>query len=56
MAISEPNLESKGEPIGAMDMLIAAQAIASDLILVTNNEKEYKKVEGLRIENWSKGK
>jgi tRNA(fMet)-specific endonuclease VapC len=50
------NLESKGEPIGAMDMLIAAQAIGSDLILVTNNEKEYKKVEGLRIENWSKGR
>jgi tRNA(fMet)-specific endonuclease VapC len=49
-------LERKGEPIGAMDMLIAAQAVASELILVTNNEKEYKKVEGLRIENWSKGK
>jgi tRNA(fMet)-specific endonuclease VapC len=50
------NLESRGEPIGAMDMLIAAQAIASDLILVTNNENEFKKVKGLRIENWSKDK
>ena len=42
------NLEGRGEPIGAMDMLIAAQAIASDLILVTNNENEFKKVEGAK--------
>lgn len=47
-------LESKGEPIGPMDMLIAAQAIAHNLILVTNNAREFKKIEGLRIENWSK--
>jgi tRNA(fMet)-specific endonuclease VapC len=35
-------------------MLIAAQAKALNLIVVTNNEKEFKRVEGLRIENWCK--
>ena len=35
-----------------MDMLIAAQALSRDLILVTNNEREFKKVEGLSFENW----
>jgi tRNA(fMet)-specific endonuclease VapC len=45
-------LEHKGKLIGAMDMLIAAQALSRDLILVTNNEREFKKVEGLSVENW----
>jgi tRNA(fMet)-specific endonuclease VapC len=45
-------LEQKGKLIGAMDMLIAAQALSRDLILVTNNEREFKKVEGLSVENW----
>lgn len=45
-------LEQKGKLIGAMDMLIAAQALNRDLILVTNNEREFKKVEGLSVENW----
>jgi tRNA(fMet)-specific endonuclease VapC len=45
-------LELKGRPIGAMDMLIAAQALSRDLILVTNNEKEFGRVEGLKVENW----
>ena len=45
-------LESKGKPIGSMDLLIAAQARSRDLILVTNNEKEFKRVEGLKVENW----
>ncbi|MEW6194468.1 MAG: type II toxin-antitoxin system VapC family toxin [Bacteroidota bacterium] len=45
-------LEQKGKLIGAMDMLIAAQALSRDLILVTNNEREFKKVEELAIENW----
>lgn len=46
------NLEVKGKLIGAMDMLIAAQAKSNNLILVTNNEKEFKRIEGLKIENW----
>ena len=45
-------LEASGKPIGAMDLLLAAQARAHDLVLVTNNEKEFRRVEGLRIENW----
>jgi tRNA(fMet)-specific endonuclease VapC len=45
-------LEQKGKLIGAMDMLIAAQALSRDLILVTNNEREFKKIEGLSFENW----
>ena len=45
-------LEQKGKLIGAMDMLIAAQALSRDLILVTNNEREFKKIEGLSVENW----
>ena len=46
------DLQSKGQVIGNMDMLIAAQAIANDLILVTNNIKEFERVENLPLENW----
>jgi tRNA(fMet)-specific endonuclease VapC len=49
------DLEAKGKPIGPMDMLIAAQAKAHDLILVTNNEREFRRIEGLRIVNWVAG-
>jgi len=45
-------LEQKGKLIGAMDMLIAAQALSRDLILVTNNGREFKKIEELSTENW----
>jgi tRNA(fMet)-specific endonuclease VapC len=48
------SLESKGKPIGPMDLLLAAQARSHGLILVTNNEREFKRVEGLRIENWTR--
>ncbi|MFZ0454920.1 MAG: type II toxin-antitoxin system VapC family toxin [Ignavibacteriaceae bacterium] len=47
-------LEKKGFPIGAMDLLIASQALSRDLILVTNNEREFKRIKGIRIENWVK--
>jgi len=46
------SLESKGMPIGPMDMLLAAQARSRNLILVTNNEKEFQRIDGLQIENW----
>ena len=52
--IIRADLERKGKVIGAMDMLIAAQAKSLNLILVTNNEKEFNRVPGLRIENWVK--
>ena len=45
-------LEKKGNIIGSNDLLIAAHALSLNLILVTNNEKEFKRVDGLRIENW----
>lgn len=45
-------LENKGEMIGPYDILIASQAIAKDLVLVTNNEKEFKRIKELKIENW----
>ena len=48
------SLVARGKPIGSMDMLLAAQAMSRDLILVTNNEKEFHRVEGLKLENWAK--
>lgn len=47
-------LEAAGKPIGANDLLIAAQALALDMVLVTNNEREFGRVHGLRVENWLK--
>lgn len=46
-------LESKGKPIGPLDTLIAAQAVARELTLVTNNEREFSRVPGLHVENWA---
>jgi tRNA(fMet)-specific endonuclease VapC len=46
-------LESKGEVIGTHDLWIAAHALASGLILVTNNETEFRRVRGLKIQNWT---
>jgi tRNA(fMet)-specific endonuclease VapC len=48
------DLEKKGRIIGPMDLLIAGQAKSKKLILVTNNIKEFERVEGLKIENWGK--
>jgi len=45
-------LRKKGTPIGTMDMLIAAHARAEGLVLVTNNTREFERVEHLKIENW----
>jgi tRNA(fMet)-specific endonuclease VapC len=45
-------LEKTGRAIGAMDLLIAAHALSLGVQLVTNNEKEFKRVPGLRVENW----
>lgn len=46
------SLEKRGEVIGGNDLLIAAHALSLDWTLVTNNEKEFRRVEGLRVENW----
>ena len=45
-------LEKAGRPIGANDLLIAAQALALGYTIVTDNEKEFAHVEDLRRENW----
>ena len=47
-------LEKKGTMIGVFDLQIASIAIANDMTLVTNNEKEYARVSGIKIENWTK--
>ena len=50
--IIRTDLERKGTIIGSMDLLIAAHVKSIGFILVTNNEKEFNRVEGLKIENW----
>lgn len=46
-------LEKRGTPIGANDLLIAAHARALQLTLITNNLKEFERVENLKVENWT---
>ena len=45
-------LESEGKPIGPNDLLIAAHARALDRVLVTDNDREFRRVPGLVVENW----
>lgn len=47
-------LERKGAPIGGNDLWIAAHALALGFTLVTNNEREFRRVPGLQVENWAK--
>ena len=46
-------LERAGKPIGPLDTLIAAQAVGRKLTLVSNNQREFGRVPGLRVENWA---
>lgn len=46
------DLERAGARIGALDLLIAAQAVALGMAVVTNNLREFRRVPGLRVENW----
>lgn len=48
-------LKKKGSPIGPYDVLIAGHARSLGLVLVTNNTREFKRVHGLRIEDWMEG-
>lgn len=48
------HLQNSGKIVGAMDLLIAAHAVSQNLTLVTNNLKEFKRVPGLKLEDWSK--
>lgn len=47
-------LQRAGTMIGPNDLLIAAQARALEMVVVTDNEREFARVEGLRIENWQR--
>lgn len=47
-------LERAGTPIGPLDTLIASQAVARNLTLVSNNEREFRRVLGLHVENWAR--
>lgn len=47
------DLQARGTPIGPLDFLIAAHALALDAILVTNNTREFIRVPGLRVEDWT---
>ncbi|MGR6982196.1 type II toxin-antitoxin system tRNA(fMet)-specific endonuclease VapC [Testudinibacter sp. P27/CKL/0425] len=46
------SLEKRGQAIGSLDMLIAAHALASDCVLVSNNTKEFECIPQLKLENW----
>ena len=46
------SLRARGTPIGPYDILLAGQALARDLTLVTRNTREFARIEGLRVENW----
>jgi tRNA(fMet)-specific endonuclease VapC len=47
-------LEVSGRPIGAYDLLVAGQAMARELTLVTANVKEFSRIKGLKWEDWAK--
>jgi len=48
------NMQKAGSPIDDFDLLIASTALTMNSILVTNNEKHFNRIKGLKIENWSK--
>jgi tRNA(fMet)-specific endonuclease VapC len=49
------DLEKGGQPVGPLDTLIAAHALAVSAVLVTDNEREFRRVKGLKVENWLRG-
>ena len=51
--VIKKQLSDKGRPIGVNDTAIAGHAIASGCVLITNNTKEFLRVEGLQIEDWT---
>lgn len=46
-------LEHRGQPIGPLDLKIAAHAISLGTILITNNEREFRRVPSLKVQNWA---
>ncbi len=47
-------LEQAGTPIGSLDTMIAAHALSLGLAVVTGNEREFRRVPGLKVQNWAK--
>ena len=47
-------MEKRGEPIGPLDLLIAAHVLSRDLVLISNNKKEFTRVKNLKVKNWVK--
>ena len=47
------SLEKSGAPIGPMDLLIASISLTHNFTLVTNNVKEFRRIKGLKLENWT---
>lgn len=52
-ATTRAHLEAKGTPIGGNDLWIAAHALAGDMTVITNNLREFERVPGLKVEDWS---
>ncbi|MEO1016219.1 MAG: type II toxin-antitoxin system VapC family toxin [Pseudomonadota bacterium] len=48
------SLSARGAPIGPYDVLIAGQAMARDLTLITHNTREFHRIDGLRVEDWER--
>jgi len=46
-------MESQGTPLDDFDLIIAATALAHNLVLVTNNQKHFRRIDGLKLENWT---
>ncbi|MEQ1601631.1 MAG: type II toxin-antitoxin system VapC family toxin [Methylophilaceae bacterium] len=46
------NLEKQGKPIGSLDMMIGAHALSLEIVLVTNNTKEFNRITGLAVIDW----
>ncbi len=52
--ILKSNLEKAGKPLDDFDLILASTAMTHNLTIVTNNEKHFRRIDGLKIENWSK--
>ncbi len=48
-------LENEGQPLNDFDLIIASIALTHNLIIVTNNKRHFQRIEGLKLENWTKG-
>ena len=52
--IQKAQLQKTGTPLDDFDLIVSSCALANNLVLVTNNVKHFKRIEGLQLENWSK--